>query len=297
MLHKLRWLAWFFALVAIATLCDSRALASVQFNVGQFDLNESPVPFSASWLHDASSSPSASASSPGSSDNRAYRMGDTSSPLVGSFFGDFSQSLNQVTNIRGTLSGNSTHYLLHNFNSSMNSQKFILKLGQDAGAGKGGKLAFETEGPVPGGQYTGGYIDYVLAVDSDPAVDVVNYTDVLAGTFFFKPQGENSSSMLSPNRGTVSQFTLWGYNYLHDSYAYDGGNVDWTAFFATLGGYSGNVKRPDIVGDPSAGLPLNQTLGISLYVTSDQGHMPEPTAFIVWGMLTMVAASLSGRNR
>ena len=87
---------------------------------------------------------------------------------------------------------------------------------------KSGKLAFETNG-AGSGQYTGGYVDYVLAVDTNPDVNVDTFTDVLAGTFFFKPQGENSSSMLSPNRGIISKFTLWGYNYMHDSYAYDGG--------------------------------------------------------------------------
>lgn len=287
MLHQKRWMMRCLAIFAIGSCCAAATHASVQFNVGQFQLNEAPVPFVASWLHDASSSPSVGASVYGPDDNRAYRTGDTSSPLVGSFSGDFDASQNLVTNIRGSLSGK-TQLLLDSFDSSKNFQSFKLKLGQEAGAGKNGTLVFETEGS-PGGQYTGGFVDYVLAV----ATNGVDYVDVLAGTFFFKPQGENSSSLLSPNRGTVSQFTLWGYNYMHDSYAYDGGNVDWTTFLASLG-YSGNVSRPDIVGDPSAA-PTNQTLGISLYVTS--AHMPEPTALVVWSLLTMVGVCVSGRDR
>ena len=130
MSYQFKWLCRLLAIFALAMICASTTLASVQFHVGQFDLDEDPVPFSASWLHDASSSPSAGASIPGpSTDNRAYRMGDTSSPLVGSFFGDYNEAVNQVTNIRGTLSGNSTNLLLDNFDGSKNFQKFVLKLG------------------------------------------------------------------------------------------------------------------------------------------------------------------------
>lgn len=293
MLRQNILLARFTALVAAAVCCASTTTASVQFNVGKYKLNESPVPFVASWLHDASSSPSAGASVFGPEDNRAFRTGNTSSALGGSFEGDFDSTGNVVTNIRGTLSG-TTKMLLNSFDSSNNFQSFILKLGQDAGAGKSGKLAFETVGTR---EYTGGYIDYAIAV----AINGVDYVDVLTGTFFFKPQGENSNSLLSPNRGTVSEFMLWGYNYMHDSYAYSGATADWASFFSTLG-YTNNVTRPAIVGDSgSTAPPTNQTLGVSLYVTSgipgSSGNNPEPTALIIWAMLTMVGACLSGRVR
>lgn len=285
MLHRYRSMVWSIALCAAAVLCASTALASVQFNVGQIKLDEDPIPFIASSLHDASSSPSAGASVFGPSDNRAYRTGDTSSPLTGSFFGDVDQVLNQVTNIRGTLNGK-TQMLLDDFDNGTNFKDFRLKIGEEAGAGKTGKLAFETAGAGQK-QYTGGYIDYVLAV----AVNGVDFVDVLSGAFFFKPQAENSLSELSPNRGTISQFTLWGYNYMHDSFAFDGVSADWATFLNSLG-YAANVTRPDIDDNPE-----NQTLGISLYVTSAEGHMPEPTALLIWGMLTMVGACISHRTR
>jgi hypothetical protein len=287
MASQLRRLDRFLAIFALGLLCANTTLASVQFHVGQFDSAGDP-PFSASWLHDASAATSGPAPPVGVPDNRAFRMGDPSSALVGSFYGNYDQTVKQVTNIRGTLSGSSTNFLLQDFNGDHNFQKFMLKLGQDAGAGKSGSLAFETAGI---GKYTGGYIDYVLTVDTNPNPEVEDFEDVLEGTFFFKPQGENSNLNLSPNRGTVFEFTLWGYNYMHGSPAYDGANASWTDLFTQLD-YSNNVTRPLIVGDA-----LDQVLGISLYVTSSQGHMPEPTAFIVWGLLTMVSTSLSRRHR
>jgi hypothetical protein len=88
---------------------------------------------------------------------------------------------------------------------------------------------------------------------------------------------------------------------MHDSFASSGNTADWTTFFNSLS-YSNNVTRPDIVGDPeSLDPPTNQTLGISLYVTSDfsgtTGQNPEPTALMIWAMLAMIAACISGRNR
>lgn len=290
MFHRNRWLVPFFALVAIATCCATSGFGSVHLTVGKYELDESPVPFVASWLHDASASASAGASVYGPGDNRAYRTGKTSSALSGSFEGDFDASGNILSNIRGTLSG-TTKLLLNSFNSGNDFKNFVLKLGQQAGSGKDGKLAFETVGTR---EYTGGFIDYVLAVDVN---DDNVFVDVLSGTFFFKPQAENSNSLLSPNRGTISAFMLWGYNYMHDSDAFGGGNASWTDLFALLGGYANDVTRPDIVDDPNG----DQTLGISLYVTSDYtgnaGQNPEPTALIIWGMLAMIGACVCGRNR
>ena len=41
-------------------------------------------------------------------------------------------------------------------------------------------------------------------------------TSVLDGTFFFKPQAESGSDALSPNRGTSYNFSLWGWDWMHD---------------------------------------------------------------------------------
>ena len=241
--------------------------------------------FSASWLHDASGTPSPSGSVPAAQDNRAYRTGTTSSSITGSLYGDLDATQNVLSGIGGTLSGK-TRYLLDDFNSSLNGKEFVLNLGKDAGSGKSGKLKFETSGAGQG-EFTGGYIDFALSIVGGPA-------NMLTGTFFFKPQAEMGSTPLTPNRGNSSAFTLWGYNWMHDSAPFGGGDaVNWATFMDSLQYGGPAVVRPTIVSDES-----NQTLGISLYVTSVNNSVnPEPTTLIVWGALSMIGLCYSRRSR
>jgi hypothetical protein len=286
MLHRSTKLTRIFALaVALVATFASGVHASVQtYKVGPLGpLGAEHGFFSASWLHDATSSPSSGPSGSGLSDNRAYRMGEISSLMTGSIYGDFDAAENVLGGIGGTITGK-TLYLLDDFKSSFNGKEFALKLGKDAGAGKSGALKFKTDG-VASGQYSGGFIDFLLSVEGESA---------LSGTFFFKPQAESGGTMPSPNRGDAASFTLWGNNWMHDSEPFGGGPaVGWTAFLASLGYSGNNVLRPDIVAGEAN--QTNHTLGISLFVTAS--HSPEPTTFIVWGLLSMIGVGYSRRVR
>jgi hypothetical protein len=212
-------------------------------------------------------------------------MGATSSSITGSLHGDLDSTLNVLSDIGGSLIGK-TRYLLDNFDDSLNGQEFVLKLGKDAGSGKTGKLKFETSGAGQG-EFTGGFIDFALSIVGGPS-------NVLTGTFFFKPQAEMGTSPLTPNRGNSTAFTLWGYNWMHDSAPLGGGDaVNWTTFMDSLR-YDGEiVQRPSIVNDEN-----NHTLGISLYVTAATNSVnPEPTALIVWGALSMIGLCYARRSR
>lgn len=274
---------------ALSSYGAASALASVHisYSVGQLDsLGTGDDLFSASLLHDATASPAGTAPANLADDNRAYRMGATSGFMSGSLYGDYDASSNQLTAIGGTVSGNLR--LLFS-NDNLNDKNFVLKLGQEAGAGKTGALKFETNGAGTG-EYTGGFVDFALAI-------VGESSDFLTGTFFFKPQAETGSLMLSPNRGTASEFTLWGYNWMHSSGPYGTSDaVSWDSFLEPLG-YDGNVTRPSILADE-----LNRTLGVALYVNAPStaptsAANPEPTTCVIWGVLVGAALVFTRRSR
>ncbi len=266
---------------ALLSLCGNSAHASVHvtYSVGQ--LTSVDDYFSASWLHDASKSPANS----GSIENRAYRMGAVSDFISGSLYGDFDATTNQLRAIGGTLSGKASLLL---GDLSLVDKTLELKLGKEAGTGKSGAIQFETNG-AGNGEFTGGYVDFALTLDGAGST-------LLTGTFFFKPQAETGSAMLSPNRGNSSAFTLWGYNWMHDSADIVTGvdGVNWLDFLQGLG-FSGDalVSRNSAPG---------QTLGIALFASdadfasSAVSSNPEPTAGIIWGVLIAMGAVVRRRR-
>jgi hypothetical protein len=160
--------------------------------------------FTASWLHGATGGPPH-----GSAENGALLNGPTSSRIAGSLEGNL--LTNRLLNASGDIScclKQLASYLNDRFGTSFTtSTAFDLKLGLLANGGDGA-LAFETDG-AGSGQFTGGFLDFSLFVDGAAS-------SLRDGTFFFKPQAESGSARLSPNRGTSSEFTLWGWNWMHD---------------------------------------------------------------------------------
>jgi hypothetical protein len=230
--------------------------------------------FTASWLHSAESIEN------GTPENGALLNGARSSRISGSLEGNLSGSV--LSGVSGSVSGKLKQlstYLNSVFGSSYTTYTpFELRLGVSAGGGDGA-LKFETNGAGTG-QFTGGYLDFSLLVDGTA-------TSLLDGTFFFKPQAESGSAVLSPNRGTSSEFTLWGWNWMHDGDPVDGALApDWADFLGALG-YSG----PAVLRTPDSGPGLQSPVGIALYVVDpatsapDGAHSPEPTAFVIWFLI------------
>ena len=160
---------------------------------------------------------------------------------------------------------------------------FELKLGGSANGGNGA-LAFETNG-TGSGEFTGGYLDFSLWV-ADSA------TSLLDGTFFIKPQAESGSDVLSPNRGTSSEFTLWGWNWMHDGLPVDmAAEPSWGEFLSGLG-YAGDPVNRTLPGGVSG---FTAPLGIALYIVDpdppapEAMHNPEPATVVIWGLLAVVA--------
>lgn len=276
-------MSWLIALsAAFVSVCAPLAIASVHtYNVGAL-ANPDGDDTLASWLHDSSMSPYGPSPTSGA-DNRAYRTGYLSEQINGSLYGELNGD--RLTGIGGRLTGN-LGMLLNS--SSLNDQPFELLLGRSISANRTGGLQFETNGAGTG-EFTGGFVDYRLTVSStntnDPQV-------VLEGTFFFKPQAETGSTALTPNRGDPQAFTLWGYNYMHDSGPASGPAAGpWGAFLSGLG-YTGNVTRSSV----------NRTLGIALFASNpeppiEQSINPEPTTFVVWGGLAMIGIGSCRRRR
>jgi hypothetical protein len=261
----------FLLLTIVAVSRGSEALAAVHVTydvVKQFSTDG----FTASWLHSAESGLN------GSPENGAQLNGATSSRIAGSLGGDLTG--NVLSSVSGSVSGKLKQlagYLNGAYGTSFGTyDPFELRFGSLAGGG--GALQFETNG-AGSGEFTGGYLDFALYVAG--AAD-----SLVSGTFFFKPQAESGSAALSPNRGTSSEFTLFGNNWMHDGDPVDQGTEpDWAEFLENLG-YAGEpVSRTSGIGIP---------LGINLYVVdpdppAPQGeHSPEPTGFVVWGLLSML---------
>lgn len=260
--------------LAVALAATSAALASIQVT---YDI----VPtfatdgFSASWLHGATGGPPR-----GSPENGALLNGPTSSRITGTLAGDLSGNI--LSNASGSVSGKLKHFSNH-LNDTLGTNyttytPFELKLGGAANGGAGA-LAFETDGAGTG-QFTGGYLDFSLFVGGSA-------TSLLDGTFFFKPQAESGSATLSPNRGTSSDFTLWGWNWMHDGAPVDGGDEPvWSSFLSGLGYTGDTVMRSQ----------LDSPLGIAMYVVDADApapeglQSPEPATFVVWGLIALASA-------
>ena len=264
-----RMIRLFALAAALAAIGASGALASVHltYNV----LKDFPGGNCASWLH--------SADVGGSTANGAYFTGDDmSGRLAGVLEGDLSGNI--LSNITGVVSGKLKQLsnYLPDADIYLMSQAFDLKLG--VAAGGSGALQFISNS---GGEFAGGWVDFSLVVGDD---------ELMGGTLFFKPQAETASASLSPNRGDSSEFTLWGLNWTHDSPAVVGETPDFAAFLAGLG-HPSTANRPDVEG---------ATLGIALYVTDPDPPLtyaanPEPTTFLVWGVLAMIGAGYCRRER
>jgi hypothetical protein len=240
--------------------------------------------FRSTYLH------AATTSTIGSIDNGGRRSGSLSNSLIGSMQGDLNGNI--LSGISGEISG-----MLKGLTSLFGNDSttpFALLLGSDAGVGRTGALAFETQGPGTG-QFTGGFLDYDLVIGGASAA---------SGTFFFQPAAQmggstlNPSSPLVPNRGTSEAFTLWGNNYMHDGNSYD--QQKWLDF---LGGtpldYSGSyVTRSTVV---------NSALGIDIFADMSGGGggggvVPEPESLAVWVLLggfglTVISRKLEARKR
>lgn len=262
------------ALLLVAIVLDASIIHASVYTVGELAPLGGGDIFSASWLHDASGARNVAS---GTDANGAYRSGKISGAVAGSLYGNLVGG--KLLGIGGTLSGNLSH-LLKSIDIGLKSQDFTLKLGEAIDSSHTGALQFKTDGDGPG-DFTGGFIDYLLVVPAMPDFSI-------AGTLFFKPQAETGSAALSPNRGDASAFTLWGYNWMHDSGPIDGSSatVDWMSFLSGLGYTGPEVTRPEI-------LDGGQTLGIALYasdpVAVNNSINPEPTTIFVWGGLTMLA--------
>jgi hypothetical protein len=236
--------------------------------------------FSASWLHAATSGLN------GSAENGALLNGAISSRLSGSFEGDLSGDI--LSNISGSVNGRLKQlasYLNGTLGTDFStSDAFELRLGESANGGKGA-LAFETNGAGTG-EFSGGFLDFSLYVAGSGA-------SLLNGTFFFKPQAESGSEMLSPNRGTNFASTLWGFNWMHDGAPVSGGPTpDWTTFLSGLG-YTG----PTVLRTPESGPGLEAPLGIALYVVDPPAPAPEPMGIVVWGLLAAMGFVVARPSR
>ncbi len=276
---------WFFLSAALSVTCiPTYVRASVHTN---YDIlqNFSAEGFSASWLYGADSALS------GSAGNGALLAGETSSRISGALEGDLSG--NKLLNPTGSVSG-SLKQLASYLNTALGTNfstctPFQLLLGGMSDGGQGG-FAFETNGAGTG-EYTGGFLDFSLMVGGSS-------TSVLDGTFFFKPQAETGSGALSPNRGDSYAFSLWGWNWMHDGLPADGAAApNWGDFLSSLG-YTGPAAVDRTPPDGSAALIA--PLGIAMYlVDPPSGGMsnPEPTAFLIWGLLAAVTITFSRRHR
>jgi hypothetical protein len=277
-----------FLIVLVATVVFSYpATASIQTYdiLEKFDTSG----LSASWLYDATGTVN------GSDENGSLLSGPKSSCISGSLEGDLSG--NTLLDISGSVTGmvkQMSGYLNSVFQTSFSpSTAFELQLGK-LSTGGDGALKFETDGASTG-QFTGGFLDFSLYVDGAA-------TSLIDGTFFFKPQAETGSDKLSPNRGTSSEFTLWGWNWMHDGLPVDGRDEpDWNEFLSgSMGlGYDGpDVSRTLPNGAPGVGFPL----GIALYALNADAtssaplHNPEPGTVLIWGVLS-IAAVLASRTR
>lgn len=275
--------------LALALILGATAVASASIHVTYNVLPKFTTDgFTASWLHSATSGPPH-----GSEENGALLEGAMSSRIAGTLEGDLLG--NVLSNASGSVSGKLkqlSSYLNVAFGTSFTTYTpFELKLGGQA-VGSDGALAFETNGAGTG-QFTGGFLDFSLFVDG-------NTTSLIDGTFFFKPQAESGNAALSPNRGTNSTFTLWGWNWMHDGPPVVGTGPEpiWATFLSGLG-YTG----PAVLRTPSDGGPqLLNPLGIAMYVADPDPpaleglHNPEPAALVTWSLLIAIVFMAYRRN-
>lgn len=272
------------ALVVLALIGLEVAVADASvYTVGELPPLGGDDFFSASWLHDASGARNVTSGTP---ENGAYRSGKVSGSIAGNLHGTVVDG--KLMGIGGILSGNLSH-LLKGIDDGLKNQSFTLKLGTTIGALSTGALKFNTDGTGPGG-FTGGFIDYLLEVPGIPDFS-------LSGTFFFKPQAETGNSLLSPNRGSAEAFTLWGYNWMHDSGPINSNDpaASWDFLSAELGYDRASVNRVPFDAEHNTG----HTLGIALFAGGQQAvenaAQPEPTALLIWGGLSMFAVAARRR--
>lgn len=263
---------------------ENRASASlVQYKIAD---TFSTSGFSASWLHAATG---ALNKIDGTEENGARRSGKLSSRISGSLEGDLNGTI--LSDISGNVTGmlkQLSGYLNTALGTSFGmNDTFDLKLGKQSRPGDAGMgaMQFETSGP---GEYTGGFLDFDLVVEGVSA---------LTGTFFFKPQAESGNAALSPNRGTSSEFTLWGANWMHDAGPVDGGaEADWGTFLTSLGYTGGDVLRTALDsgnnGEGDATI-IAASLGIDLYVSI----VPEAASVMTWLMLSGLGCAYACRQR
>jgi hypothetical protein len=272
------WLLFSAALIAASIASSVSASVHTTYDVLQ---NFSADGFSASWLYGATGTPN------GSADNGALLSGPTTSRISGTLVGDLTG--NVLSNVSGSVSGRLKE-LAGYLNSTLGTNfstytPFQLLLGGTSNGGYGA-FKFETNGAGTG-EFTGGYLDFSLLVGGSTA-------SVLDGTFFFKPQAESGSDALSPNRGTSYNFSLWGWDWMHDGAPVDGATApDWNSFLSSLG-YTGD---PVYRTPPDGSAALLAPLGVAMYLVDPPASTPEPTAIVIWGLLAMVATTFSRRQR
>ena len=232
--------------------------------------------FQGSWLHSATGSEDAGSPLNGP----RWNGDDISDRISGGFQGDLEDNI--LSNITGSVSGKLGQlagYLNTVTSSGLSTaDMFELKLGQAAGGV--GVLQFETDG-VGSGQFSGGVLSFSLIVGTDSVLD---------GTFFFKPQAETASGVLTPNRGDSDAFTVWGLNWMHDGEPQeDGTEPNWLAFLGDLDpGVTTLVDRPAV------------TLGIAMYAVDPPGAgpaNPEPATVMIWGLLGALGMTAYRRVR
>ncbi len=283
--------------MGIFGLTTSQAQASISLDViPHFNAGA----FSASWLHSGTVRAGQGTDRYlGTDANGPRKSGQVSNRLSGGLNGDWNGFSKQLTGITGEISSNISNIRHYGaFTDHANSLAGISSITGDDLLKiviHDGGLALETTGP---GEFTGGWLNYEILVDDLENAD--GFVSVTEGNFFFKPQAEaRGSDLLSPNRGTINEFTVWGNNWNHDGLAAgsftdanqgDAADSDWD-FLSGLGYTGGFTNRADT----HQGIDL----GIDLFVASQQfvPPVPEPASMMVWGSLIGMFTIRRSRRR
>ena len=250
-----KWLLWAVALFVASGASNVFASIHTYYNVlPTFETDG----FSASWLHAATSALN------GSSENGALLNGDTSSRIAGSLEGDLSG--NTLSNISGSVSG-LLKQLAGDLNSAFGtsfstSTTFELALGGSSNGGHGWRWRSKPTGRGPENSR------------ADTWITVCTWREVRRACLMVRSSSNhrpNRVAALSPNRGNSYNFSLWGWDWMHDGAPVDGSAApDWTAFLSSLGYTGDTVYRTAPEGGTAATVPL----GIAMYVVDPPLRRP-----------------------
>ncbi len=275
------------ALCFVAVLCF--ASGDLSQSQASINLNVNPVfsagGFSASYLHSANFRGGTGTDVYlGTDANGPLKGGHLSTRLSGGLSGNWNSANNTLTGISGSINsrvGSLINYsTLESYANSLaginsvtgNDLMQIVITDGGMGFAEGSSSAF-----------TGGWLSYEILIDDGATAD--GFVSVTQGDFFFKPQAETRGThALSPNRGTVNEFAVWGNNWMHDGMAAgtftkqnrgDASSSDWDFLWDKLG-----YTAPEMAYRSNVNSGLR--LGIDLYVSQD---VPEPNSLLVWASI------------